>query len=318
MRVFLDNCIKHVSVQRMLPHWKSKGVSHSTTPKECDVQLSLVKVSNWSGLPLALRLDGIYYDLNDDYTSRNARISEAHSKADAVIYQSLFCMGMCEAFLAPKRRSAKEHIIYNGADPHWCGTGEINDKCSVVCSARWRRHKRLEETIDVFTHFNQWHKSRYDEDAVLHVFGDTVNNVLPNKNNIVFHGHVDYEYMRPYYRSADMCLHLSKRDCCPNAVVEAITAGVPTITTAACGGAAELCAMTPWCHVSQYEEYPVHFDPCAYYVDDYNVMRFETVLDLVDVMKSAVLFPIKPITIPLAVRSDYMAQKYTEVFEELL
>ncbi|GAH23256.1 unnamed protein product, partial [marine sediment metagenome] len=45
MRVFLDNCIRHISIQRMLPHWFKMGVEWSMKPDGCDVQLSLIRIS---------------------------------------------------------------------------------------------------------------------------------------------------------------------------------------------------------------------------------------------------------------------------------
>ena len=74
MRIFLDNCLGHVTIQRMLPYWKNLGIEVSEKSKNCTHQLSYVRISEKSNLPITLRLDGIYYNSEINYIGKNFRL----------------------------------------------------------------------------------------------------------------------------------------------------------------------------------------------------------------------------------------------------
>ncbi len=310
MKIFLDGCESHWIVKRLIPEWEVLGVGVSNAPKGCDVQLSLIAItSKRTGLPMVLRLDGVYYDKATDYKVRNERISNSHTVADAIIYQSEFCKIMCWRYLTPTRLDALRRIIYNGVRRDWAGVHEDKGFFDIVVSARWRRHKRLPEIEEVF-----WEYCKSNDKARLHVFGDTLEHERNNHPFITYYGHCAEEQMVPVFARASAMLHLSKKDCCPNSVVEAIAAGVPTITTSACGGTVELCRMTKGCFVVSESGTTA---PCYPYTDEYNALSDNVRKGIVfglEWIKRKVIGGVKQ---PEELTIEHMAREYLKVFREV-
>ena len=133
----------------MEPVWKECGHKLVKAYKEADIQLSSVKIHSQGKLPIVLRLDGVYYDLDIDYKEKNKEISKAHSVADAVIYQSEYGKKLCETYLALRKKTALYRIIPNGIEKNWV-IRKDHDGMNIVVAAIWRRHKRLKEIIELF------------------------------------------------------------------------------------------------------------------------------------------------------------------------
>jgi len=311
MKIFLDNCINHIALKRMLPLWQKWGVKYSTTPKGCDVQLSFIKISTKTELPLVVRIDGIYYDSATNYKKRNERISEAHSKADAVIYQSHFCRGMVERYLTPRKGSSLAKVIYNGIEKNWCGQRKQNTGFNILTVSSWRRHKRLKEIIELFQAFRIMNGP-----SSLMVVGDLIENKKQNLNDIYFYGtlDIDSDEMKYLYRQADVFLHLSKKDCSPNVVIEAIGAGIPVITTTACGGASEMCYMTTGCMSAIESQMP---DPCKHYSDKYNILPHTTKQEMLELLKT-VYNTRHRVNQPEELSIGFMARRYMEILRAVV
>ena len=266
MKIFLEhNCRGHVVVKRMTPVWEKVGHVLRKKPKGCDVQLSFIRINEKkTSLPKVVRIDGVYYDLDSRYDDRNQTIGTAHSRADGIIYQSRLARTMGEKYLKPRKADAVSAIIYNGVAEDWCGEYVRHKGFNIVVSAKWRRHKRLAETIAVFLKCLPSMPG-----AMLHIFGMLYDNRVVKHCSIRYYGMVSRKsLMKGIFARSDLFIHLSKKDCCPNAVVEAIGAGIPVVTTKACGGAAEMCRITPGCVVCESEK--ESYDPCRPYSDAYN------------------------------------------------
>ena len=306
MRIFLDNCLGHVTIQRMLPYWKNLGIEVSEKSKNCTNQLSYVRISEKSNLPITLRLDGIYYNSEINYIGKNASISTAHSIVNSIVYQSEYCKKACEIYLS--KRKGKYSIIYNGIEENWCGVHIPQKEPQIVIASKWRRHKRLKEIIDLFYDYLKFYPK-----AILHVFGKLHDNPIPNHPNIIYYGHVSHEKMKEIFRLSTLSIHLSKRDACPNSVVEAIGAGCPVITTNACGGATEMCELTPGCVIINGEIND--FTPVPHYTDEYNKLDSSVYNEILKSMINLTANPIR-VKVPEKLSIEYMAKKYIEIMEK--
>lgn len=282
-------------------------ISHDITG--CDVTIGFVHLINGIGLPSVLRLDGIYYDADTNYNSRNSGISQAHAVADAIIYQSEYSKRMCERYLTPSKKSAKKFIIYNGVSKDWCGLHKKIEGDHIIVSAKWRRHKRLKETIDLFKEY-----VKHFPKATLHIFGLLHDNKIIKHPNILYYGHVDRKDFAYHHSIADFTIHLSKKDACPNSVVEAIGAGIPVITTDACGGSTEMCQMTEGCIIVPGEDKSI--EPCYPYRDSYNVISPKVQEGLLDAMIELTEEK-RRVVLPEQLTAEYMAEKYMEVFKSI-
>lgn len=310
MNIYGDNISGHVLMERVTPYLNKQGHRVYTAPQGCNVQLSFVR-TGWRGnLPIVQRIDGIYSDQATDYNGRNAAISSTHSIAHGVIYQSDYSRRLCEMMLTPRNKSAKVSVIYNGIEPDWCGSHIDQDRVDIVILGKHRRHKRLKEIVDIFIKYN-----KVVENSVLHVFGLMHDNKPVNHPCIKYYGHVARDKMFGVLRTARFSLHLSKRDSCPNSVLETISAGIPVITTSECGGATEMAAMTPGCVIC-----PGDFDtmgPYYPYRDESNVITPELEHNILDAMM-AITEDRRRVELPEQLTAKYCADAYIKIMESVL
>lgn len=257
----------HVLIQRMRPVIEKMGHKFiKDNIKNCKVQLSFVRiVPNIIKIPTVLRLDGIYYNLDQKYKEKNEAISKSHSIANAIIYQSNHSKLMCEKYLEKRNNNSKIAIIYNGIEKNWAGKFEKHNEINIVVSAKWRRHKRLKEIIEIFLEFNKIYKNSF-----LHILGKLHDNKEVKNNNIIYYGMINHEEMKRVMRIADLSLHLSKFDSCPNSVVECLAMEIPVITTNNCGGGTELCSLCKGCIICEGDGNPLNIYPCKPYSEEHN------------------------------------------------
>jgi len=305
MKIYVDGS-KRAAVSRMFPYWKKLGHNVIDKPVGADVQLSVVKINVKRGIPTVLRLNGIYYDKADNYQRRNTEISKSHQTADAVIYQSRFSQAMCERYLS-KRSTIICRVIYNGVEKDW-NNYEDHEEINIVSCAKWRRHKRLPEIIEVFNEFIKTYPN-----SKLHIIGPMGKGAkqIPH-GKVIYYGKLDFEQIKNIYKTGDISIHLSKKDSCPSSVVESIAAGMPVVTTNACGGATEMCDHTDNCCVVNGDEFTTN--PDFIYKDPYN--KLPKYVKSVLVNEMIYLADTKPRIIhPVHLTIEYTAMKYIEIME---
>jgi len=223
--------------ERLILAMKREGVT-IVTDSSCSHDISLQAVIQYitNAKKYVLRLDGVWHNTEINFLRDNGPIQNSLTKTDGVVYQSKFSKLMCDKYLGV---SSKPNVtISNGAEivNH---NKSINTKV-VLTASRWRPHKRLTDIIESFL------LAKIDG-SVLYVAGDLKLSGIKaakmleysNNSNIVFLGHLSQEILRTYLKAADVFLHLSWIDWCPNSVVEAIALGIPVITNNV-GGTCEL------------------------------------------------------------------------------
>jgi len=312
MRVLLDNIEGHIVIQRMLPYWKSWG--HSVTTRlsdKPDVQLCGVRIGVQSTLPKVLRLDGIYYNSAENYAGRNVEISQSHQVADAIIYQSAYSKTLIEKLLKPRKPSAKFDVIYNGIDPDWAGEPVEHPGINITVTSKWRRHKRLKEIIELFIEYNKKYPAR------LNIFGKMHDNKEVKHSNICYYGHVDRDKMIKFFQRTDFSIHLSKRDACPNSVVEYIGAGIPVITTNNCGGSTEMAQLAQGCIIVDGDGQYTDTNPVPHYGEQWNVLPDSVRDGLLNAMYELTENKRK-VMLPIQLTSEYMAMKYISLMKEIV
>lgn len=311
MNIFVDG-IKRAAVSRMFPIWEKLGHKVVPSPANADVQLSAIRINNNSGLRTVLRLDGIYYDKAENYRARNTSISKAHVKADAVVYQSHLSKKMCEKYLA-KRKTNIYDVIHNGVNINNWTNFEEHEDINIVSCAKWRRHKRLPETIEIFVEFLKQHPN-----AKLHILGPMRKGAKVIKHpSVVYYNPnqmVSFDEIREIYKTCDIYLHLSKKDSCPSSVVEAIAAGMPVITTNACGGATEMCELTKGCFIIPGESESL--EPDYIYKDAYNKISDEVKNKILNAMLNIAENKTR-VVLPNELTIEYVAVKYIELMEKI-
>ena len=174
-----------------------------------------------------LRLDGLYFDSANtlgDSDRKNRPIRRAYRKADGLIFQSEFDRRLFKVFM--DEASCPDIIIPNGAPEIFTPKGggfDYGFKKTLLCSAFWRAHKRLDCIIKGFIEYG-------NIDTGLVVLGEVAKRPIEHPR-IKYMGHISPNALPQYLRGADAFIHLSWLDHCPNTVVEAICCGLPVLCT---------------------------------------------------------------------------------------
>lgn len=310
--ILLDNCINHITISRMLPYWNMMGYKITTNENnKYDVMLSYVRFGIKSTKPKILRLDGIYYNTEDNYQMRNLDISRSHSVADGIIYQSEYSKKLILSLLAKSKNNSINSVIYNGIDTKWYKQFKKHDDFNIIITGKHRRHKRLKEIIDLFLEFNLKNKK-----SNLHIFGKLHDNREIKHPNIKYYGHVDRNEMLDILSISDLSIHLSKRDSCPNSVVEYIGAGIPTITTNNCGGATEMCKLTKGCIIVDGDGDYNDIKPVPHYSESWNILNTDLKHNILKSMKE-IEKDRRRVVLPEQLTAEYTAKKYIQLMEEI-
>lgn len=194
--------------------------------------------------PYVLRLDGVYFDRLETHGSNrnlNKKIYRSIDKARGVIFQSVYCRELVETHYG--HLDVPNVVILNGARVQHRRIAarkkagfEQGRNRTIICAAKWRKHKRLEAVIEVVRKLNK--NGEYE----LVVLGE-VNEGRVNDSFVTYVGQVPYDSISKYFEKADLFLHLCWLDSCPNAVVEAITHGLPVVCSNQ-GGTPEIVSAT--------------------------------------------------------------------------
>ena len=307
MRILVDGMLRS-AITRMFPYWEKWG--HKIVDENPDVQLSSIKIRQDHRVPTVLRLDGIIYDAAVDWKAENTNIERSYKRANAVIFQSETCMQFAHKYFGRQHSSYDEYIIHNGVDREkWYSPIEHDDQIRIVSCANWRRWKRLPEMIEVFQHFKENYKK-----STLYIIGEMRRGAKEILSpDVVYMGKMSPYEIRKFYQVCDLYLHLAKNDSCPSSVVEAIGAGIPVITTNACGGATEMSMLAGgYVANGDYQSFEPHF----LYKDDWNAITAETRNEMAYLMNEALWF--EPPDFPQSLHIEYVAEKYIKVMESVL
>ena len=218
----------------------SKGVTLSNQ-EEADVEFCLIQQQLPKVKPMVLRLDGIWFNSEQEYNKQNAPIQYSYNNADAVVFQSEFNKKLTEKWFGVHKNSyivhnAADQKLINGINRRFWNEKFGNEKEVWSCASNWRPHKRLRDNIRYFLNFAP-------KDAYLAIAGalgmDEVKELSALDNRIVFLGDLDYASLLALYKRSSTFVHLSYLDHCPNVVVDAQASGCKVICSST-GGTHEI------------------------------------------------------------------------------
>lgn len=193
----------------------------------------------------------------DDFVSQrrneklNRPIRNMLAKADGVVFQSEFTRTMVRHFILP---CASGNVIMNGVDLRTFRPPEHSERSGkkgldILVSHQFRPHKRLHDVIRVVSKLRDLQRPSH-QPITLHVLGGDSRNAFEMAKAVItqermedcvkFWGHQPAETLPNFYRRCDFMMALPLWDPCPNTVVEAISCGLPVITTKASGGIPEI------------------------------------------------------------------------------
>ena len=199
-----------------------------------DIQLSFI-ASSIKIAPLIQRLDGIYFNVDQDFNKLNDPIKATYLISDGVIFQSEFNKKLTTHYFESRDKS---YVIRNGTDISKIMSivpmkNNILDNFESVwsCASSWRPHKRLSQNIQYFLDVAP-------DDACLVVAGNDPD-VQISHPRVFYAGGLDWETLISLYRRSSHFIHLAWLDHCPNVVVDARAAGCHIVCSSS-GGTSEI------------------------------------------------------------------------------
>jgi len=220
---------------------KNKDVSITNNQSDADVEFCLIQQQVHKVKPMVLRLDGIWFNSDQDYNRQNAPIKFAYENADAVIFQSNFNKKLTESWFGPHENG---HVIHNAADPQIISHPDVlklskkidwpwpKDKEVWSCAASWRPHKRLKDNVRYFL-------DHAPDNAVFAIAGDLGGDKSEYYTSlgarIHYLGKLNYPQLICLYHRSTTFVHLAYLDHCPNVVVDAQAAGCKIICSSTGG-----------------------------------------------------------------------------------
>ena len=185
--------------------------------------------------PFVLRVDGIYIDKQNTVGNSkilNERIFRSIEKSSGVVFISEYSRQVTKAFhgsTGPANvviNNAVPLDIFNDRGPNMRSQLGIDpSELVIVSSAHWRRHKRLEETLQLF----RLVKNSFRRKCKLLVLGRNAGNIVAD--DVIVVGEVEPDKLASWYRTGDIFLHLAWIEPCGNTHVEAMASGLPTLCT---------------------------------------------------------------------------------------
>lgn len=188
-----------------------------------------------SRIPMIQRIDGIYFNISQNWKQLNDPLRRTYDSSDAVIFQSNFNRQLVERYFG-------EHGLYrvigNGTDFDVIqGIDSFNssvlDKFESVwlCASSWRPHKRLNENIRYFL------ENSSKKDCLI-VCGENPDCNI-SFSRIFYMGHSSWRDLISLMKRSKYFLHLEWIPHCPNVVVDARACGCHIICSST-GGAREI------------------------------------------------------------------------------
>ena len=218
-----------------------------------DISLQIINGKKYWGKPFFLRLDGVYLDAKNtigDSKKLNKKILDSAKESSGVIFNSEFSKSIFFKIFNYKPKNYK--VILTGTNKKTWNTVGGNYRnlfpdreLIIICSAKWREHKRLNEHIN-------WFKTVNNKKWQLIVIGNTDLNTQ-DFENIHFTGWLDDEEISNWYRTADIYLHLAWIDFFPNSAIEAYSCGLPIVTNNI-GGTKEIVENTNFGEIADIDE----------------------------------------------------------------
>jgi glycosyltransferase involved in cell wall biosynthesis len=279
---------------------KNHDIDIVNNQSDADVEFALIQMESLNTSPLVMRLDGIYFNSDQDYHQQNSPIKLTYDRASAVIYQSKFNKELTERWFGNHKNG---HVIHNAPDLEVLSRIEpirlfekddMNNLDIWCCASSWRPHKRLEENLRYFY-------EKASSESLMIVAGSNPDFKAIEKYNkktngrIFYAGELDYHSLLGLYKKSSTFIHLAYLDHCPNVVVDAQALGCHVVC-ASSGGTSEIVSDGIVIPDKDWDFSPIKlYEPPKLDFSSYYVIKKD---------------PLEEI--------QAVAQKYYEVFQDLL
>jgi len=201
-----------------------------------DIQLTFIQSAIGKKIaPMVLRLDGAWFNSEQNWLMLNQPIIRSHNMADAVIAQTTFNKYLIRRYIG---HHSNVHVIRNGTDLNEIESveplaDEFIDKFKSVwcCASSWRPHKRLQANISYFL-------ENADEDCCFIVAGENPD-LMIGHDRIAYADHLNRITLLKLFKRANKFIHLPWLGHCDNVLIDARASNCEIVCTDS-GGTAEI------------------------------------------------------------------------------
>jgi len=262
MNIFLDNVDltsrsgpNHFA--KKIKKYMERQGNTFTFAERFDAQISFIHSVN-DVAPIYQRLDGIYFNSEQDFERMNGPIRETYAKSKGVVFQSQFNKELTFRYFGPHDNYK---VIHNGADLEYIDSispinhPSLNEFDNVwSCASSWRPHKRLKDNVEYFLQH-----SGENDCLVVAGFGQGMYNT---KHDRVFYvGDLNIPTLISLYKKSKYFIHLAYLDHCPNVVVDAVACGCSVICSST-GGTKEVAMSATLIEEDEWDFEPLRlYDP---------------------------------------------------------
>ena len=266
--------------RQLFSHLEKLGVEVESNQSKCDVEFALIHFEREKIRPTVLRLDGIYFNSDQNYHQQNLPIKYSYETADHIVFQSNFNKALTESWFGPHKNTS---VIHNAADTNFIdkvSTKKLDEAFDMSteiwsCASSWRPHKRLRENLDYFY-------KKAPSTAVMIVAGSNATvedlkkyNELTN-GRVYYFGNLNYYDLISLYKRSSTFVHLAYLDHCPNVVVDAQAAGCHVICSSS-GGTSEIVHDGIIIQEEKWDFSPIKlYEPPKIDFDDYLIKKSES------------------------------------------
>ncbi|MBN2751172.1 MAG: glycosyltransferase family 4 protein [Rhodospirillaceae bacterium] len=227
-------------------------------------------------IPIVLNQNGVFYPgwYKNDWKGMNAVMARAYHRADHVFWQSHFCRRAADRFLGPRQGSGE--ILYNAIDTQKfiAATTRPERPFTFLVTGKIGKHMayRLESTVAGLAYARNAGLR-----AILKVSGSIEYEALVSlrhtarsasiEDYVSFTGPYTQEEAPAIYAAADAYVTTTYMDNCPNAVIEALSCGLPVLYSAS-GGVPELVGVEAGIGLEVPEDWEATHTPAAEAIGD--------------------------------------------------
>lgn len=222
---------------------EDKDVTIEPNAAYADAVFALISLAQNKIKPILLRLDGIYFNSDQDYTKQNSPIKYAYSQSDIVVFQSDFNKKLTETWFGEHHnsvviRNAADEKLIQASNPSYFNMIIPKDAEVWSCASSWRPHKRLNDNLRYFL-------ENAPKDAYFVIAGGGANQddfrgmTGFDYSRVKYLKELDYMSLLSLYRRSTKFIHLAYLDHCPNVVVDAQAAGCHVVCSST-GGTKEI------------------------------------------------------------------------------
>ena len=235
-----------VKLKRLTYHFKNHRINFNSLyllSNSIYLTKNALRFIKKSKIPIIHNQNGVFYKgwYGGGWEEKNKQMSFQYHMADYVFYQSNFSKMCAEKFLGKREKESQGEILYNAVDNYFFSPHQkkiLSSELKILVTGKYQQHLcySLKFAIDIL---NQLNKNKieasinfagYYDPTVIKIIFDLAR-IYNLHDKIKFSGIYNQNKANLIYNSADIYFYFVHQSNCPNSVIEAMSCGLPILST---------------------------------------------------------------------------------------